>query len=275
MKTGKKTTVRRSISVLLALLAFACAVSAQRRESPRALAEMVAAERAFAKFCTEHGVREAWLEFFADDGVIFHPAPTNAKEFYRPRPPTPKPLPFTLNWAPTYGDTSRAGDLGYTMGPWTAVDNVPPIEPSEHGYFFTVWRRQRDGSWKVALDVGTGSLAGAADPHFLEQPFSPAPHYEAKVPRGADAEAVAAGGPPAGKDALRARIPGGVDVSLALAPAGGGAAKSCDMAYTYGSYELRAGGAAKEKGYYAHMSKRDERGDWKIVVTNFHPEKAQ
>jgi ketosteroid isomerase-like protein len=47
------------------------------------------------------------------------------------------------------------------------------------------------------------------------------------------------------------------------------------MTYTYGSYELRAGGVAKEKGYYAHMWKRDARGRWKIVVTNFHPEKAQ
>jgi ketosteroid isomerase-like protein len=301
--------MRRSISVLLATLVLTCSVLAQQRETPRALAEMVAAERAFARYCTEHGVRESWLEFFADDGVIFHPGPVNAKEFYRPRPPTPQPLPFTLNWTPTYGDISQAGDLGYNIGPWTAVDNVPPLEPSEHGYFFSVWRRQPDGSWKVAVDFGTGALPGAADARALGQPFTPARQYKAKVPRGADADAelrrlteldrgfaeeakragaldaylarvaddakvFAAGAPPAGKDALRARISAGQDVSLTLAPLAGGMAKSGDLAYTYGGYELRAGGVAKERGYYAHLWKRDERGRWQIVVTNFHPEKA-
>ena len=301
--------MRRSISALLAALVFTSSALAQGRGTPRALAEMVAAERAFAKYCTEHGVRESWLEFFADDGVIFHPGPVNAKEFYRRRPPTPSPLPFTLNWTPTYGDVSQAGDLGYTIGPWTAVDNVPPLDPSEHGYFFSVWRRQPDGSWKVAVDFGTGALPGAAGGHELEQPFTPARQYKPRVPRGAypdaelrrvtemdrdfaqeakrlgpretylarvadDAKVFAAGAPPAGKDALRSRVPAGGDVSLTLAPLAGGAAKSADMAYTYGSYELRAGGAEKERGYYAHVWKRDARGRWQIVVTNFHPENA-
>lgn len=294
---------------LIATLVCTASVLAQRREMPRALAEMVAAERAFAKYCAEHGVRESWLEFFADDGVIFNPGPVNAKEFYRPRPPTPKPLPFTLNWAPTYGDVSQAGDLGYNIGPWTTVDNMPPLEPSEHGYFFSVWRRQPDGSWKVAVDFGTGALPGRSAGHALGQSFTPARQYKPKVPRGADpsaelqrltemdrgfageaqragalktylarvaddAKVFALGATPAGKDALRARIPADQDASLALVPLAGGAAKSGEMAYTYGSYELRAGGATKERGYYAHMWKRDERGRWKIVVSNFHPEKA-
>ncbi|HEX8068784.1 MAG TPA: DUF4440 domain-containing protein [Pyrinomonadaceae bacterium] len=301
--------MRRTISIMLTTLLCTSSVLPQGRATPRALAEMVAAERAFAKYCTEHGVRESWLEFFADDGVIFRPGPVNAKEFYRPRPPTPRPLPFTLNWTPTYGDISQAGDLGYNIGPWTAVDNVPPLEPSEHGYFFSVWKRQPDGGWKVAIDFGTGALPGAADARALDEPFAPARQYKPKVPRGADpaaelqrlteternlateatrggaldtylahvasdARVFAAGAPPAGPDALRARITAAPDVVLALAPRAGGVARSGDMAYSYGSYELRAGGAPKEHGYYAHVWKRDERGRWQIVVANFQPEKA-
>src|SRR2546423_15605662 len=113
--------MRRSISVLLATLIFTSSVLAQGRETPRALAEMVAAERAFAKYCTEHGVRESWLEFFADDGGIFHPGPVNAKEFYRPRRPTPQPLPFTLNWTPTSGDISQGSHPASTTGPVHAL----------------------------------------------------------------------------------------------------------------------------------------------------------
>jgi ketosteroid isomerase-like protein len=61
---------------------------------------------------------------------------------------------------------------------------------------------------------------------------------------------------------------------LTLAPIGGGVADSRDMAYTYGSYEIQEGGRTREKGYYAHMWKRDEAGRWKVVVTNFHSEQT-
>lgn len=45
-------------------------------------------------------------------------------------------------------------------------------------------------------------------------------------------------------------------------------ASASDLNYTYGSYELQEGGQTKEKGYYAHIWKRDESGRWRIVVTN-------
>ena len=59
---------------------------------------------------------------------------------------------------------------------------------------------------------------------------------------------------------------------MSLTPAGGEVAKSGDLGYTYGAYELRGGGRPVEKGFYAHIWKRDGGGRRRIVVTNHSPE---
>ena len=108
------------------------------------------------------------MEFFADDGVIFRPGPLNAKEFYRPRLPTLKPLTSTLDWEPRYGDVSQVAKLS---------------KPEEaHGYFFSIWKKQLDDSWKVALDMGAGEVPAATAHHVFGKPFTQARQYKPKVP---------------------------------------------------------------------------------------------
>jgi ketosteroid isomerase-like protein len=295
--------MRRIFSLLLATLVFSGSAFSQENKLPRAQRELATAERAFARYCVEHGLAESWMEFFADDGVIFRPGPVNAKDFYRPRLPTPKPLTSTLDWEPRYGDVSQAGDLGYDYGPWNYVARLPQPEEA-HGYFFSIWKKQADGTWKVALDMGAGEVPAATADHVFGKPFTQARQYKSKVPsdsnaptelrrltemdRGfaeraksagaldaylalvaVDAKTFQKGRAPAGKDSLRSFIPASKDISLALWPIGGGVAKSSDLAYTYGSYGLLDRALATEKGYYLHMWKRDEAGVWKIVVTNF------
>ena len=305
----KGKLMRRFISLLLAALFVTAPAFSQKSETSGAQEELVEAEKAFARYCVEHGIRDAWLEFFADDGVIFKPGPVNAKEFYRKRPPAQTPLPATLNWEPRYGDVSLAGDMGYDIGPWNYVSNTTPKEPDSHGYFFSIWKKQPDGKWKVAVDVGTGEIKSATADHVFGKPFQPARQYKPKVPRGLapaaelrgltemergfaanaksagalnsylalvadDAKTFKPNTPPAGKEAIRSFIPAGSEMMLTLAPVGGGVAVSRDMAYTYGSYEIQESGRTREKGYYAHMWKRDEAGRWKVVVTNFHSEQT-
>ena len=59
----------------------------------------------------------------------------------------------TLSWKPVSADVAASGDLGYTWGNWKyqALDTV------YYGNYFTAWKKQKDGSWKVALDGGNSS----------------------------------------------------------------------------------------------------------------------
>ena len=62
----------------------------------------------------------------------------------------------TLSWTPTKGEVVGAGDLGYTTGRSLLRGKTPDGKMVERrGEYLTVWRKQKDGSWKVIFDTGS------------------------------------------------------------------------------------------------------------------------
>ena len=59
----------------------------------------------------------------------------------------------TLSWKPVGADVAASGDLGYTWGNWKYL--AP--DTAYYGNYFTAWKKQKDGRWKVALDGGNSS----------------------------------------------------------------------------------------------------------------------
>ena len=58
-----------------------------------------------------------------------------------------------LTWSPDFVDVAASGDLGYTYGHYLyeATDSTGrPIQ--SRGIFHTVWKRQKDGSWRFVWD---------------------------------------------------------------------------------------------------------------------------
>jgi ketosteroid isomerase-like protein len=263
---------------------------------------LVATELAFAKLSVERGVRASFIEYFADDGIGFNPRPYNVKETLSNRPAAPTPPPTVLNWAPISGGISQAGDLGWNTGPTLVEDTSPEKRPSRHGMFFSVWKKQPNGNWRVVLDVGISTPAAVAP---LTAPFRPA-NRSSKVPGGVNQEQATAmllkaereflsaakarsvgeayrrhlGSearihrpdvmPIIGEEALRSwhrqqkMSMTGELIKVEVASSG-------DLGYVYGSYEL--GGSKPEKGSYARVWTRDPQGRWRVVidVTNAVP----
>src|SRR5689334_4503287 len=141
-------------AIVLFVLTTTIVVSAQkesqRTENRRALVEM---EHAFAKAAATKGTRDAFIEFLADDGIIFQPGPVNGKKFWTER----QPRKGLLSWEPVFADVSRAGDLGYTTGPWEFRPNGPDDQPVAFGQYFTIWKKQSGGDWKAVLDRGVAT----------------------------------------------------------------------------------------------------------------------
>ena len=122
---------------------------------PRALAPVVAAERAFAQHSIDHGMKPAFLAYAAPDGVIIdRRGPSNAIEAWGQREPAPAGL---LTWWPAYSDVSRAGDLGWTPGPYEFREKPSDEKPAEHGYYARVWKRERGGVRRVVFNGASPS----------------------------------------------------------------------------------------------------------------------
>jgi ketosteroid isomerase-like protein len=123
-----------------------------RAELPAPVKALVDAERAFSAAATAKGQRDAFLEFLADDSLLFRPGPVPGKMFYRTRPVPPG----ILSWAPVFADVSADADLGVSTGPYEfRKDEKATDPPSGYGHFVSIWRKQKDGAWKVEVDLGT------------------------------------------------------------------------------------------------------------------------
>ena len=117
-----------------------------------ASSDLIQTEIDFATYAKENGTRDSFLKFIDDDGILFRPHPVNGKEFLSAQ----EKRPGFLLWYPSFSVVSKAGDLGFNTGPWeykkTAEDTSIAF-----GNFVTVWKKQKDGSWKFLMDLGNSN----------------------------------------------------------------------------------------------------------------------
>ena len=125
------------------------------------------ADRAFSDDTAKRGV-EGWTAWFAEDGVMLPAgAPlAEGKAAIRARMARSLTYPgFSLVWQPLRAEVSASGDLGYTLGRFEAstTDKSGQRTVLQRGKYVSIWKKQPDGSWKVAVDVGN-----AGDPSAPE-----------------------------------------------------------------------------------------------------------
>src|SRR5688572_20580498 len=137
---------------------------------PPAQQEVFDAERAFVRLAAEKGFRDSFHAYFAEDGIAFNPHPFRVRGAVGGQAAAPAPM--GADWAPVYGDVAAAGDLGWNTGPLVYAGRDG--QPERHGMFFSVWKRQSDGSFKVVLDIGSDTPSAVVPisepPHSSWQP---------------------------------------------------------------------------------------------------------
>jgi ketosteroid isomerase-like protein len=129
--------------------ALLMAATAGEPAMPLDVASLVAAERAFAKTSVTVSMRDAFVANLAEGAVVFNPGPVDGPALYRDRAPSP----VVLSWEPVYAEVCASHDFGFTTGPWE-FRRDRNSDPVAFGHFVSVWKKQPDGQWKVALDVG-------------------------------------------------------------------------------------------------------------------------
>ena len=134
--------------IFVVSLALSQSDSTARRSVPAGLAD---AERAFSALSEKEGIKNSFLAYFDDDCIMFNPHPVNGRQLYASGPPSSA----FLSWYPVFVEAAASGDFGISTGPWeikkSRQDTVRSV-----GYFFSVWKKNREGHWRVVLDLGVG-----------------------------------------------------------------------------------------------------------------------
>lgn len=143
--------VRAAIVVMLVVAPLAVAPSARVRAAGDAasLESLIDAERGFAAASAERGMKQAFLGNLAKDAIVFHPGPVEGVPIWEARAESK----YRLLWEPSWAEVSGNGDLGVTTGPWVLKPGDRDTTVGQ-GHFMTMWKREPDQPWVVAVDLG-------------------------------------------------------------------------------------------------------------------------
>lgn len=278
----------KSAAAALIALGLSSASAAAAAASPD---EVIAAERAFANDGLELGIKASFLKHSAPDAIILAPEPTNAQAFYGGRPERGA----RLQWWPEFAGIASSGDLGFTTGPFVLNGGG---DGGGYGHYFTVWKRQADGSWKWIFDGGVSNIDSAPNGPdaavralrttegkglYPEHAMSDVRKAEATIAAAAASDVTAAYLPwlaadahIMGSDAQPAIGPAAFKAELAtrpqklaLAPIGGQSSVAGDLVWTYGSAKWSEAGVDRH-GQYVRIWQRRPEG-WRMVFDEFVP----
>lgn len=293
--------------VLAASISF---VYAQKPGHKSALQSMVDTERAFAQMSVDEGTRPSFMAFIADDGILFRPRAVKGKQWMIDYPlPAPEAGKRSLlSWYPAVAEMALAGDMGWTTGPWEFKNDIKDEKPVAWGNFVTVWKKQVDGSWKFAIDLGISNPQPVQAPAQWQLPkdykhaniggVGPKPNLNELLAREHEFSGASStrGTRKAFEDHASAEIrmfregkqpiAGKANAVAALEespnvvtwdPAFADVSKSGDLGYTYGTYRILKKDeppTVLEIGNYFRIWKR-EHNKWLVVADLLNPVKDE
>lgn len=145
----------------VALLLFLATASFAKPKSAPGSDLLIQLEADFAADVAKHG-HAAFITYFAEDGVeVVDGGGIDSKDDMRKQPPWPEGT--TLTWTPVKAEMAVSGDLGYTYGNYVyTVKNKEGKLVANYGKYASIWKKQKDGQWKVVVDMGNSSPAPKA-----------------------------------------------------------------------------------------------------------------
>ncbi len=269
---------------------------------PESLTQMIETERAFAARALVVGWKNAFLDYFSPAAVGFADGqPGSAREQIGKNPDPPKDL--QLIWEPRFGDVAASGELGYLTGPVRNVRASRDGGRPRFSNYASVWKRQKDGSFKGVMDVGVNTPSAVPFPTG----FTRAPHQnrftgdydESTPPLGTADELLNSALKTSQLRAYRPRLAEGVrfhrqnQMPIVGIPAAtkwlasqravssadsrfSEVARSGDLGYTWGTFTIAprrvtAGGRGQQTvniqaGFYMRVWVRERDGQWKVAL---------
>lgn len=139
-------------ALIVGLMAFDNSIRSKKINADKS--ELLKMEKEFSDYVQKEGIAAGFAKYAAEDAVANRNGNlivgrSNINEFYNKT----RSRKDKLEWSADFADIAQSGDLGYTYGKYvyTAYDSAGNAKEYK-GIFHTVWKKQRDGSWKFVYD---------------------------------------------------------------------------------------------------------------------------
>jgi ketosteroid isomerase-like protein len=122
-------------------------------------AELLARDRAFDQAAAERGI-DGFMEFIDPQVELLPPNEPlqRGREAMRAHWADALSQKGSVRWQPLEAQTAASGELGYTIGVYQvhALDEKGQ-KVDRYGKYLTIWRKDKDGQWRVVSDQGSPS----------------------------------------------------------------------------------------------------------------------
>jgi ketosteroid isomerase-like protein len=121
----------------------------------------MAIDKEFSDYSVKHGIAKSFLHYCATDAVLVRDSsmPVKGINAIAQIFDTTKTENYKLSWEPLAADIAGSGEIGYTYGTSRLVSNDSVPQKLYEGCYVTIWKKDSEGNWKWALDVGTSGLS--------------------------------------------------------------------------------------------------------------------
>ena len=147
------------ISLILILFFISCSEKPEPINLSAEKEALMEVDREFSKLSGDVGMKQAFLTYYADDGVLLRPAqrPIEGIEAIPKSFESFSDEMFTLTWEPMKAVISKSADLGYTYGIWESITK-DTTNFVARGTYLTIWRKNETGEWEAVLDTGNPGI---------------------------------------------------------------------------------------------------------------------
>ena len=155
-----KTNLIRYAAVVLIMIAGA--IQSPSQNKPRSASDAIrAADEQWMRVFSAKDLERS-VAFCTKDGSVLAPnfPIATGREAIKQLFAGMLALPnLKIEWKATRVEAARSGDMGYSSGAYQMTFNDPSGKQiTDRGKYVTVWKKQTDGSWKVALDIFNSDL---------------------------------------------------------------------------------------------------------------------
>ena len=112
---------------------------------------------AFSQLSEQKGRNAAFISYAAEHATLLRPysMPITGKDTIVSLFNAYSDSNYVLTWVPIRADVAHSGELGFTYGTYLlTIKNVG----KEEGTYCTVWKKDKNHSWKFVLDTGNEGL---------------------------------------------------------------------------------------------------------------------
>ena len=119
--------------------------------------DLLQTDLAFSQLSEQKGRNAAFVSYAAEHATLLRPfsMPVTGKDTLENLLNSYPDTAYVLTWVPIKADVAHSGEMGYTYGTYSL--NIKNIG-KEEGTYCTIWRKDKNHTWKFVLDTGNEGL---------------------------------------------------------------------------------------------------------------------